>query len=90
MAGWFTQDGRGPQKMCPPAGFEGDVASYRTPTGEKPETVRIWLLGGFKVSVGSRIIEGDKWRLKKAATLLKLLALDPGHSLHREQVMDVL
>ncbi len=30
------------------------------------------------------------WRLKKARELVKLLALAPGHRLHREQVMDVL
>jgi hypothetical protein len=52
--------------------------------------VRIWLLGGFKVSVGTRILEEDAWRLSKAANLVKLLALSPTHSLHREQVMDAL
>ncbi len=55
----------------------------------KPETVRIWLLGGFRVSVGSRIVEGSRWRLKKAVSLVKLLALTRGHALHREQIMDV-
>ncbi|MBV8221553.1 MAG: AAA family ATPase, partial [Solirubrobacterales bacterium] len=30
------------------------------------------------------------WRLKKARELVKLLALAPGHRLHREQAMDVL
>jgi predicted ATPase/DNA-binding SARP family transcriptional activator/DNA-binding CsgD family transcriptional regulator len=57
---------------------------------ERPESVRIWLLGGFRVSVGSRIIEGNEWRLRRAAALVKLLALAPGHRLHREQAMDVL
>jgi predicted ATPase/DNA-binding SARP family transcriptional activator/DNA-binding CsgD family transcriptional regulator len=52
--------------------------------------VRIWLLGGLRASVGPRTIEGDTWRLKKAASLVKLLALSPGHRLHREQVMDLL
>ncbi len=52
--------------------------------------MRVWLLGGFRVSVGSRTIEGDTWRLKKAAAFVKLLALSPGHRLHREQVMDLL
>jgi predicted ATPase/DNA-binding SARP family transcriptional activator/DNA-binding CsgD family transcriptional regulator len=54
------------------------------------EAVRVWLLGGFRVSVGSRTIEASGWRLKKAAGLVKLLALAPGHRLHRERVMDVL
>lgn len=75
--------------MCPPAGFEGVARSGR-PKGERPEAVRVWLLGGFRVSVGSRTIEEDAWRLRKAAALVKLLALAPGHRLHREQLMDML
>ena len=56
----------------------------------RPEAVRIRLLGGFKVSVGSRTIEEDAWRLRKAASLVKLLALASGHRLHREQAMEAL
>jgi predicted ATPase/DNA-binding SARP family transcriptional activator/DNA-binding CsgD family transcriptional regulator len=52
--------------------------------------MRIRLLGGFGVSVGNRTIEEDAWRLRKAASLVKLLALSPQHRLHREQVMDAL
>jgi predicted ATPase/DNA-binding SARP family transcriptional activator/DNA-binding CsgD family transcriptional regulator len=52
--------------------------------------VRIRLLGGFSVSVGSRTIEEGGWRLRKAANLVKMLALSQGHRMHREQVMDVL
>ena len=48
------------------------------------------MLGSFQVSVGSRIITQDAWRLRKAATLVKLLALAPGHRMHREQAMDLL
>src|SRR3712207_7602926 len=55
-----------------------------------PEAVRVELLGSFRVSVGSRVIEESEWRLRKAASLVKLLALAPQHSLHREQVMDLL
>jgi hypothetical protein len=56
----------------------------------KLEAVRVRLLGGFRVSVGSRTIEENGWQLKKAASLVKLLTLAPGHRLHRERVMDVL
>ena len=52
------------------------------------EAVRIRLLGGFKVSVGRRSIDEVEWRLKKAASLLKLLALAPGHRLHRDQATE--
>ena len=40
------------------------------------------MLGGFRVSVGSRTITKDAWRLRKAAALVKLLALAPGHRMH--------
>jgi DNA-binding SARP family transcriptional activator len=52
--------------------------------------VRIGLLGGFSVSVGDRKVAGGAWRLRKAASLMKLLALAPGHRLHRERAMDLL
>jgi predicted ATPase/DNA-binding SARP family transcriptional activator/DNA-binding CsgD family transcriptional regulator len=50
----------------------------------------VWLLGGFRVSVGATTIGDEKWRRRKAASLVKLLALAPGYQLHREQVMDLL
>jgi predicted ATPase/DNA-binding CsgD family transcriptional regulator/Tfp pilus assembly protein PilF len=48
------------------------------------------LLGGFRVSVGDRAVREGAWRLRKAASLVKLLALAPNHRLHREQVMEAL
>jgi predicted ATPase/DNA-binding SARP family transcriptional activator len=48
------------------------------------------MLGGFSVGVGSRTIGQDEWRLRRAAALIKLLALAPNHRLHREQIMDLL
>src|SRR5215208_3502372 len=71
------------------SGSEG-VRRSEVARGEKRKTIRVWLLGGFRVSVDSRIITQDGWRLKKAATLMKLLALAPGHRLHREQAVDLL
>ena len=56
----------------------------------KPEAIRVELLGGFRVWVGSRVIEEDQWRLRKARSLVKLLALSPAHRLHRERVMEML
>ncbi len=48
------------------------------------------MLDGFGVFVGSRNISRDAWRLKKSAALVKMLALAPGHRMHREQAMDLL
>jgi predicted ATPase/DNA-binding SARP family transcriptional activator/DNA-binding CsgD family transcriptional regulator len=54
------------------------------------EAIRLWLLGGFRLSIGARAIAAERWRLVKAANLIKLLALAPRHRLHREQVMYIL
>jgi DNA-binding SARP family transcriptional activator len=48
------------------------------------------LLGGFHVRVGPRLVHDSDWRLRKTKNLIKLLALAPGHRLHREQVMELL
>jgi predicted ATPase/DNA-binding SARP family transcriptional activator len=48
--------------------------------------VRICLLGGFRLSLGGEDIPSEAWRLRKARTLVKLLALAPGHRLTQEQV----
>ena len=73
-----------------PSATSTRLAQSETSQVREPETVRAWLLGGFWVSVGSQIIERDQWRLRKAAGLVKLLAIAPSHRLHREQVMDLL
>ena len=60
-------------------------------TSGEVQAVRIWLLGGFRISIGSsRSIAGEKWHLRKAGNLVKLLALAPGHRLHREQATGLL
>ena len=52
--------------------------------------VEIDLLGGFAVRVDGRPIPAADWRRRKAASLVKLLALAHRHTLHREQVIDAL
>jgi DNA-binding SARP family transcriptional activator len=52
--------------------------------------VEIDLLGGFSVRVDGRTIPAADWRRRQAAALVKLLALAPRHTLHREQVIDAL
>ena len=49
---------------------------HHDPTGtasreirRKPEAMRIELLGGFRLWVGPRPIEEDRWRLRKARSL---------------------
>jgi predicted ATPase len=50
----------------------------------------VGLLGVFSVSVGDRMIAEDAWRLRKARTLIKLLALAPERRLHVEQAAELL
>src|SRR5918995_2377098 len=70
---------------------EHDQWAPPTPQGGgAPPSVRLWLLGGLRVSVGSRSIGEEEWHLRKARSLLKVLALSPGHRLHREQAMALL
>ena len=66
----------GPQARCP------------EPNGIAPLQVR--LLGGFSIErsdVGQPVSD---WPRRSAKTLIKLLAIQPGHALHRERVIDVL
>ena len=50
----------------------------------------IRLLGGFLVELDGVAVPADAWRHKRAAELVKMLALANGRRLHREQVMDAL
>jgi len=43
-------------------------------TDERPELQRMWLLSGVRVSVGSRTIEHNEWRLRKAASNMALMS----------------
>src|SRR5215213_4368155 len=60
------------------------------PRSKESGAVRIVLLGGFSITVRDRKVDGSAWRLRKAASLVKLLALAQGHRLHRERAMDLL
>jgi predicted ATPase len=59
---------------------------HRPPAGD----VAIKLLGGFAARRGEELVDPAVWRLRKGRELVKLLALAPGHRLHREQLMDTL
>jgi DNA-binding SARP family transcriptional activator len=55
-----------------------------------PTSLEIHLLGPFRVMVGGREVEERRWSRRKPKLLVKLLALQPYHQLHREQVMEML
>lgn len=53
-------------------------------------TCVVRLLGGFMVEVDGRPVPAAAWRHRRGADLVKLLALNPQHRLHREQLMESL
>ena len=64
---------------------ESEASESKEARGDAGVATR-WL-SGFR---GLQNHRGMPWRLRKAAALIKLLALAPDHRLHREQVMDLL
>jgi predicted ATPase len=54
------------------------------------EVLCIGLLGVFSISAGDSVIADDAWRLRKAKTLIKLLALAPERRLHVEEAAELL
>ena len=52
--------------------------------------LEVRLLGGFSASTAGRAVPDDAWRLRRAKSLVKLLALTPERRLHRDQVTEVL
>src|SRR5215218_3488407 len=52
--------------------------------------VSIRCLGDFAVSVDDVPVPQEAWSRRQSASLVKLLALAPGHRLHRERVIDAL
>lgn len=54
------------------------------------QTLAFQLLGRLSVAVDGVAISGDAWRSRRAADLVKLLALAPDHRMHRAQVMEAL
>jgi len=55
-----------------------------------PSALEIHLLGPFRIAVDGRVVEGRHFTRRKPKLLIKLLALQPHHQLHREQAMELL
>jgi DNA-binding SARP family transcriptional activator len=60
--------------------------------GPAPPVVplRVGLLGGFRVQRVDLARSVSSWQRRSGKTLTKLLATCPGHTLHREQVVEIL
>ncbi|MER7201401.1 BTAD domain-containing putative transcriptional regulator, partial [Streptomyces sp. NPDC000188] len=58
-------------------------------TESAPPLLRLHLFGGFRVTRDGGRALAERWQRPSARALVKLLAVSPGHSLHREQAMDI-
>src|SRR4051812_458845 len=54
------------------------------------DAVQIQLFGAFSVRVGQVVVPEGAWRLRKAKSLVKLLALAPERRMHRERATELL
>ena len=52
--------------------------------------LRVHLLGAFRILVANQPVSRRAWRSRRAADLVKLLALAPDHRLHHEQVAEAI
>ena len=58
--------------------------------GGMDRAVEIRLFGAFAVRVGEEVVPEGAWRLRKAKSLVKLLALAPERRVHRERATELL
>ena len=74
----------------PPARGRGTRGRERGIEVDAP-SLEVRLLGGFRVAVGGTPVPAGAWQRRAgAAALVALLALEPGHRLHREQAVEAL
>lgn len=52
--------------------------------------IDITMLGGFTVTIDDALVDPAHWRRRHPAALVKILALEPRRTLHRERIIDVL
>ncbi|MFN8590522.1 MAG: tetratricopeptide repeat protein [Thermomicrobiales bacterium] len=57
---------------------------------EVQPALEVRLLGGFQVIVAGQSVPEHAWRRKRAAAVVKLLALAPAHRLHRDEIIESL
>ncbi|CAN5703105.1 hypothetical protein BH23CHL2_BH23CHL2_24040 [soil metagenome] len=76
------------------AAWDGPAAVASVESDDRPEPsgrgLCIRLLGDFQVTVDGRLVNDRAWRRRKAASLVKLLALAPRHRMHREAILEYL
>ncbi|MFB7249475.1 AAA family ATPase [Microbacterium sp. NPDC056234] len=59
------------------------------PAEQGPPRLHVHLLGGFRVRRDGGVPLPEQWSRPSARTLVKLLAVAPGHRLHRDEIVGV-
>ena len=67
-----------------------DVPQPLYSVSEVIPSLRIGLLGGFCVQRTDAGLAVSGWQRRSAKTVIKILAVQPGHAAHREQIIDIL
>lgn len=57
---------------------------------EHSNRLRLFLLGGFRAERAGRDIPESAWQRRSGKSLVKILATEPSHRLHREKVQELL
>lgn len=58
--------------------------------GDGAVGLELRLLAGFVIERTGEVLDTRHWRVRKAASLVKILALTPSHRVRREELMDLL
>jgi DNA-binding SARP family transcriptional activator len=64
--------------------------SFNPQLTPRQAALRLRLFGSFAAWVDNQRVDDREWKRRKVSRLVKLLALAPGHRLHRDQVMGLL
>ncbi|MCZ7676170.1 MAG: winged helix-turn-helix domain-containing protein [Roseovarius sp.] len=77
-----------PSRTCAPVFVHGlDRAGAGSPM---PQPLHIRMLGRFSVTLNERHIPVETWQRKAAVTVLKILAIRPGHLVPRDRLIEFL
>jgi len=74
--------------FSPRAKLSGHIRLYMKQAPQA--SLKIHLLGSFRTSVFGHTVPDAQWTRPQAKRLVKLLALEPKHQLHRQQIIDAI
>lgn len=88
-AGWIIGSTLAPT-WASPWGEQGRIGRIMSERAVGSRRLRLWLLGPCRAERDGQLIPDAAWGRPTARTLVKLLAVQPGHRIHEEEVLDLL